>query len=363
MDFPFSTVLPSMAAKGPMHPASRVPMSQHDPRTLRLLTLSISLELLDYVIDCAVDLVRSSLLRQGMYSSNFELKSSHFCRFVTNLVVRSRVPVATVLVTLSYLDRCRNHLEHSPFRWSCESIFFGAFMVAHKYTNDSWMRALTWAQLTGIFTSSEVVRVEREFLSLLDYNLGVREHDLLHHYNEIIHRCTGWYSPPKSPNYSPPSPFSTGWCGYVPAPPSPSDCSSQTSSGSSSPLDSPVVTTPPLPPSDPHSRFNPTYAVQGFQTDHSHRWGSESPSDLGRTQFTEVEDSKRAQSIEAAMDQLVKNCYPVYSGLFEDSLMYDGGPTLPPIVHRSDASFRSQQQLPHISEILPPLFHVPMVAR
>ncbi|KAJ7303556.1 Hsp70 protein-domain-containing protein [Mycena albidolilacea] len=54
-------------------------------------------------------------------------------------------------------------------------VFPGALIVASKYTNDSTLKNLHWALCTGVFEKRDVGRIEREFLDVLDWELGVGE--------------------------------------------------------------------------------------------------------------------------------------------------------------------------------------------
>ena len=55
-----------------------------------------------------------------------------------------------------------------------------------QYCNDSTLKNVHWALCTGVFGKRDVGRIEREFLDVLDYELGLTEADLLSHHDAIM---------------------------------------------------------------------------------------------------------------------------------------------------------------------------------
>jgi hypothetical protein len=95
------------------------------------------------------------------------------------VLANSDVPIATVLVALAYVRRALPHLHIALEAWACERVFLGALVCAAKYANDSTLRNVHWAACTQVFSPADVGRVEREFLDVLAFQLGVSEAELL----------------------------------------------------------------------------------------------------------------------------------------------------------------------------------------
>jgi len=85
----------------------------------------------------------------------------------------------TILVTLIYIRRCKLHLSIETEEWALHRVFLGALIIASKYTNDSTLKNFHWAIATGLFGKRDIGRIEREFLDVLDWDLGVSESDIL----------------------------------------------------------------------------------------------------------------------------------------------------------------------------------------
>ena len=62
----------------------------------------------------------------------------------------------------------------------------GALIAAAKYLNDASLKNAHWALCSGVFGRRDVQRIEREFLDVLDFELGVREHDLVRVCNCLV---------------------------------------------------------------------------------------------------------------------------------------------------------------------------------
>ncbi|KAG8861802.1 hypothetical protein FRB91_000045 [Serendipita sp. 411] len=96
--------------------------------------------------------------------------------FIQNIALRSRCTMSTMVVTLIYLNRLDNVIRfRSPASKACSRhrIAFSTIMIAHKMSNDSSMVGKHWAEVSNMFTSSEVLDMEREMLQLLRYDLEV----------------------------------------------------------------------------------------------------------------------------------------------------------------------------------------------
>ena len=65
-------------------------------------------------------------------------------------------------------------------------MFLGALILASKYLNDSSLKNAHWALCTGVFGRRDVARIEREFLEVLDFELGVHPRHLNHEFWSLI---------------------------------------------------------------------------------------------------------------------------------------------------------------------------------
>ena len=61
----------------------------------------------------------------------------------------------------------------------------GAADTHLQYLNDSTLKNVHWALCTGVFGKRDVGRIEREFLDVLDFELGMAEDDLLSHHDGL----------------------------------------------------------------------------------------------------------------------------------------------------------------------------------
>ncbi|KAJ7485113.1 hypothetical protein B0H11DRAFT_1150759 [Mycena galericulata] len=118
-----------------------------------------------------------------------------FTAFVSTVLTRARVSPPTLLVALVYISRVRSHLSVAAAHYILERVFLGALVVANKYMEDRPLKNIHWAMATGFFGTHDMERIEREFLSVLDWELGVREADLMPHYRGLLAAALG----PKGP--------------------------------------------------------------------------------------------------------------------------------------------------------------------
>lgn len=170
-----------------IHQASQVSPSLHSPALMQLVEFDISSSVIDYAIECVAETVdyafgRPSTSQRGRTASK---QNPSFTTFVTNVLTRAEVSMPTLLVALAYIDRVKPHLNISLEVWALERVFLGAVIVASKYLNDSTLKNIHWSLCSGSFGKRDCGRIEREFLDVLDWELGVKESDLLSHHDGL----------------------------------------------------------------------------------------------------------------------------------------------------------------------------------
>jgi len=184
-----------------------------------------------------------------------------FITFVTNVLKRAEVTTPTLLAALVYIDRAKPHLHIGLEQWALERVFLGSLIVASKYLNDSTLKNVHWALCTGVFGKRDVGRIEREYLEVLNFELGISEADLLSHHQGLLD--TTIYPPPPSPRFAHHHSLRSESIGgrhqlEVPAL-DPSTSPHSSSSSSSSPHTPSTVASPPLPQKETSQAMRKSY--------------------------------------------------------------------------------------------------------
>ncbi|KAJ7934213.1 hypothetical protein B0H13DRAFT_2494886 [Mycena leptocephala] len=101
-----------------------------------------------------------------------------FTSFVSSVLASAQTRPATLLVALVYISRVRPHLCVDHAGLVLERVFLGALICADKYTNDSALKNAQWLLcIPGhVFGKRGIARIEREFLAVLDWELGARDY-------------------------------------------------------------------------------------------------------------------------------------------------------------------------------------------
>ncbi|KAI0636492.1 hypothetical protein C8Q77DRAFT_1070909 [Trametes polyzona] len=177
-------------APSPVHPASLVDPALHSPALLELIEISLGRNLIEHVVDTVVETVDYALGRPSSStrgrSASRHTEHSKFLKFVTDVITKAEVKVPALLVTLVYINRAKPHIQIALEQWANERVFLGALILANKYLNDSTLKNVHWALCTGVFGKRDIGRIEREFLDVLDFELGVSEADLLAHHDALL---------------------------------------------------------------------------------------------------------------------------------------------------------------------------------
>ncbi|CAK5262365.1 unnamed protein product [Mycena citricolor] len=195
---PASTSASGLSPHSPVHPASLVDPANHSSAILELLDIEFTPSVIAYIVECVSDTVRFALTRDSpnqddhaQRTSKLPSYESQFPKFVRSVLSRAEVTPATVLVALVYIARARAHLSIAIEDWALERVFLGALIVASKFTQDSTLRNVHWALCTGVFGKRDIGRIEREFLEVLDWDLLVKEEEILAHWEGVMGLETG----------------------------------------------------------------------------------------------------------------------------------------------------------------------------
>ncbi|KAI0351547.1 hypothetical protein OH77DRAFT_1410994 [Trametes cingulata] len=177
-------------AASPIHPASQIDPALHSPALLELIEISLGRNLIEHLVDTVVETVDYALGRPSSSTRGRSLsrhtEHSKFLKFVTDVIHKAEVKVPALLVTLVYINRAKPHIQIALEQWANERVFLGALILASKYLNDSTLKNIHWALCTGVFGKRDIGRIEREFLDVLDFELGVSEADLLAHHDALL---------------------------------------------------------------------------------------------------------------------------------------------------------------------------------
>ncbi|ORY06087.1 hypothetical protein K493DRAFT_274567 [Basidiobolus meristosporus CBS 931.73] len=101
--------------------------------------------------------------------------------FVTRVAERSRISACTGVIALIYLYRLKARLpaKAQGEYGTSHRIFLASILVASKYLyGPEGLKNKAMAEASGVFSPTEVGRMEEEFLKLLDYRVWVNDQEI-----------------------------------------------------------------------------------------------------------------------------------------------------------------------------------------
>ncbi|KAI5122215.1 hypothetical protein M0805_002704 [Coniferiporia weirii] len=180
-----------------------------------VVALPVSPAVVDYIVDRVSDAVdfglglsattssssakpssRRNHTRRWQSAKDQDTARSTFTEFVSTVLRRAEVTMSGVLGALVYIDRARPYLSIAIEEWAHHRVILGALILASKYLNDASLKNAHWALCTGVFGRRDVARIEREFLEVLDFELSVKEKDIVRECSRMV--CEGVFELPKS---------------------------------------------------------------------------------------------------------------------------------------------------------------------
>ncbi|CCH44927.1 G2/mitotic-specific cyclin-B2 [Wickerhamomyces ciferrii] len=152
-----------------------------------LMTSPVTQDILSHIVNVTLKVIQckksKSIYPSPPSSPNQKSKQlPSLMTFISRLVRYTNVYTGTLLTTLVYLERLRAKLPKNAEGLPCtlHRIFLACLILSSKFHNDSSPKNHHWAKYTdGLFKSEDVNLMERQLLSLLDWDLSVTNDDLI----------------------------------------------------------------------------------------------------------------------------------------------------------------------------------------
>ncbi|BGP20005.1 hypothetical protein JCM10213_006784 [Rhodosporidiobolus nylandii] len=204
------------------HVASLVPKHIHDPALLKLMNAPLSKAMVCFIADKTAQAVQCRpppplptppLDPSSSPSPNDPLPPLDV--FIHSIVKKSKCHVPTLLSTVVYLEKLRERLPSTArgCHTTRHRVFLATLIVAAKYLNDPSPLNKHWVRYAVHFTSAETNLMERQLLTLLNFDLRFTEEELIQHLRPLLEpvsakagegsrRVEGYSYAPPSPVYA-----------------------------------------------------------------------------------------------------------------------------------------------------------------
>lgn len=119
---------------------------------------------------------------KSFYTPNIPLISVK--DYLQHIYKYTKINSSTIVIILIYIDRICNITKCKPSYYIIHKLILGAMMLAIKYNEDECYSLKYYAKIGGV-SLSEITNLEYNFLSLIDFNLYIKQ-DLFDKYNDYI---------------------------------------------------------------------------------------------------------------------------------------------------------------------------------
>ncbi|GMM34135.1 hypothetical protein DASC09_014600 [Saccharomycopsis crataegensis] len=140
------------------------------------------------MLHCLVNSTLKVLPQPPSSSTNSSLPS--LFTFITKLVKHTNVFTGTLMATLVYLKKLGQRLPPNAISQEPSArhkIFLACLILSAKFHNDASPKNKHWSKYTeGLFTTSQVNKMERYLLIFLDWDITVTNQDLLAAWKDFL---------------------------------------------------------------------------------------------------------------------------------------------------------------------------------
>ncbi|GAA5985636.1 hypothetical protein JCM11641_001457 [Rhodosporidiobolus odoratus] len=182
------------------HSGSLMPKQAHNAALLQLMRSPLTDEMVAHIVEKTVEAVKcrpppSSLptppLTPGSSPSSDDTLPP-LDEFIKSIVKKSKCHVPTLLCTLVYLERLRQRLpSHAR---GCHTtrhrVFLATLIVVAKYLNDSSPQNKHWCRYAVHFNPAEINLMERQLLTIFNFDLRFTEDELMLHLGPLLEPYT-----------------------------------------------------------------------------------------------------------------------------------------------------------------------------